>query len=88
MGFYVYIGEIFPTAFRQRGVGLGIASGRVILVLSPYLIVPLYGWGGTQAVFSLEVGLMIVTAITIMTIGNETRGKSLEPLSRGVGVEA
>jgi putative MFS transporter len=83
--FYVYVGEIFPTGFRQRGVGLGIAAGRVILVLSPYLIVPLYGWGGTQAVFSLVVGLLLFTLLVIMTIGIETRGRSLEAISEGVG---
>ena len=85
--FYVYQGEIFPTAFRQRGVGLGIASGRIILVLSPYLIVPLYGMGGTQAVFTLVVGLMLVTLLVILTIGIETRGQSLEAISEGVGQE-
>jgi putative MFS transporter len=83
--FYVYQGEIFPTVFRQRGVGLGIASGRVILVLSPYLIVPLYGLGGTQAVFSLVSGLLLVTLLVIVTIGIETRGRSLEAISAGVG---
>jgi putative MFS transporter len=61
--FYVYVGEIFPTLFRQRGVGLGIAAGRVILVLSPYLIVPLYGWGSTQVVFSLVVILLLFTLL-------------------------
>ena len=70
--FYVYVGEIFPTEFRQRGVGLGIAAGRVVLVLSPYLIVPLYGWGGTQAVFSLVVGLLLLTLLVIVSIGIET----------------
>jgi putative MFS transporter len=82
--FYVYIGEIFPTEFRQRGVGLGIAAGRVILVLSPYLIVPLYGWGGIQAVFSLVAGLMLFTLLVIMTMGIETRGRSLEAISQRV----
>jgi putative MFS transporter len=85
--FYVYQGEIFPTVFRQRGVGLGIASGRAILVLSPYLIVPLYGLGGTQAVFSLVAGLLLVTLVVIVTIGIETRGRSLEAISEGVGQE-
>jgi putative MFS transporter len=85
--FYVYQGEIFPTVFRQRGVGLGIASGRMILVLSPYLIVPLYGLGGTQAVFSLVAGLLLVTLVVIVTIGIETRGQSLEAISEGVGQE-
>jgi MFS transporter, putative metabolite:H+ symporter len=85
--FYVYQGEIFPTVFRQRGVGLGIASGRLILVLSPYLIVPLYGLGGTQAVFSLVAGLLLITLLVIVTIGIETRGQSLEAISEGVGQE-
>ena len=87
MVFYVYQGEIVPTAFRQRGVGLGIASGRIILVLSPYLIVPLYGMGGPQAVFTLVVGLLLVTLLVIVTIGIETRGQSLEAISKGVGQE-
>ncbi len=86
--FYVYVGEIFPTEFRQRGVGLGIAAGRVILVLSPYLIVPLYGWGGIQAVFSLVVGLMLLTLVVIMTIGIETRGRSLEAISQRAAAAA
>lgn len=83
--FYVYQGEIFPTLFRQRGVGLGIASGRVILVLSPYLIVPLYDMGGTHAVFSLVAGLLLATLLVILSIGIETRGRSLEAISDGVG---
>ena len=83
--FYVYVGEIFPTEFRQRGVGLGIASGRIILVLSPYLIVPMFGWGGTQAVFGLVVGMLVFTIVVIAAIGIETRGRSLEAISRGVG---
>jgi putative MFS transporter len=86
--FYVYQGEIFPTMFRQRGVGLGIASGRVILVLSPYLIVPLYNLGGTQTVFALVAGLLVVTLLVIVTIGIETRGQSLEAISEGVGQQA
>ena len=82
--FYLYAGEIFPTAYRQRGVGLGIASGRVILVLSPYLIVPLYTWGGTQAVFTLVAGLLFSTTLVILSIGIETRARSLEAISQGI----
>jgi hypothetical protein len=48
---------------------LGIASGRVILVLSPYLIEPLYGLDGTRTVVSLVAGLLLV----IVTIGIEAR---------------
>ena len=44
--YYVYLNEIFPTVFRQRGVGFGNGLGRFMLVLSPYLIVPMYEWGG------------------------------------------
>jgi putative MFS transporter len=82
--FYVYVGEIFPTEFCQRGVGLGIAAGRVSLVLSPYLIVPLFGWGVIQAVFSLVVALLLFTLLVIATIGIETRGRSLAAISQRV----
>lgn len=59
----------------------------MILVLSPYLIVPLYGLGGTQAVFSLVAGLLLATLLVIVTIGI-VRGLSLEAISEGVGQEA
>jgi putative MFS transporter len=53
--YYVYLNAIFPTVFRQRAVGFSNGFGRLMLVLSPYLIVPMYEWGGISAVLTIFV---------------------------------
>jgi len=82
--YYVYLNEIFPTALRQRGIGCGNAFGRLMLVLSPMLIVPLYEWGGIDPVLAVFVALLLVMSAVILTLGIETRGHSLEAISEGL----
>lgn len=78
--YYVYLNEIFPTAFRQRGVGFGNGVGRLMLVLSPLLIVPLFEWGGIAPILAVFVGALLVMSVVILTLGIETRGRSLEAI--------
>lgn len=80
----IYVNEIYPTQFRQRGSGFGITCGRFVLILSPYLIVPLYQWGGTSAVFPIIILLNVVALAAIMSLGVETKGRTLEAISAGV----
>jgi putative MFS transporter len=82
--YYVYLNEIFPTVFRQRGVGFGNGFGRLMLVLSPYLIVPMYEWGGIGAVLTIFVISLLVMSAVIIALGVETRGRSLEMISEGM----
>ncbi len=84
MAYNIYVNEIFPTEFRQRGTGFGITTGRFVLVLSPYLIVPLYQWGGSYAVFPIIVVLNLTALLAVVAFGVETRGRSLEAISAGV----
>lgn len=79
--YYVYLNEIFPTAFRQRGVGFGNGFGRLVLVLSPSVIVPLYEWGNVGAVLIVFVGLLLLMAAVVFGLGVETRGRRLELIS-------
>lgn len=84
LAYNIYVNEIFPTEFRQRGTGFAIASGRFVLVLSPYLIVPLYQSGGTHAVFPIIVVLNLLAIAAMVAFGVETRGRSLEAISSRV----
>jgi putative MFS transporter len=84
LAYNIYVNEIFPTEFRQRGTGFGITTGRFVLFLSPYLIVPLYQWGGSYAVFPIIVLLNLTALVAILVFGVETRGRSLEAISAGV----
>ncbi|HEY0571937.1 MAG TPA: MFS transporter [Enterovirga sp.] len=84
LAYNLYVNEIFPTEFRQRGTGFAIASGRFVLVLSPYLIVPLYQSGGTLAVFPIIIVLNLIAVAAMVAFGVETRGRSLEAISSQV----
>ncbi|MBV9828838.1 MAG: MFS transporter [Alphaproteobacteria bacterium] len=82
--YYVYLNELFPTAFRQRGIGFGNGVGRLALVVSPSLIVPVYEWGGITPILAVFAGALVVMSLVIATYGIETRGRSLETLSEGI----
>lgn len=79
--YYVYLNEIFPTAFRHRGIGFGNGVGRLMLVLSPSLIVPLYEWRGIGPILGVFVGALLVMSAVVLLLGVETRGRSLEAIS-------
>ena len=44
----------------------------MMLVLSPYLIVPMYGWGGIGAVLTIFVISLRVMSAVILALGVET----------------
>jgi putative MFS transporter len=86
--YYVYLNEIFPTAFRHRGIGFGNGVGRLMLVLSPSLIVPLYEWRGIGPILGVFVGALLVMSAVVLLLGVETRGRSLEAISEGLAPSA
>jgi hypothetical protein len=55
-----------------------------MLVLSPLLIVPLYEWGGIGPILVVFVGALLVMSVVILTLGIETRGRSLEAIWDGL----
>lgn len=83
----VYVPEIWPTAAKLRGSGLANAIGRVSGILAPYAVAALLNSVGVTGVFLLLSGVSIVVAISIATIGIETRGASVENISIPTGVE-
>jgi putative MFS transporter len=85
VGFAIYIPELFPTDLRMRGNGFANTLGRIVAMLTPYAVVPVYmadGVGGVTGVISL---LLAVMAASIWIVGIETRQKSLEELAGGPG---
>jgi putative MFS transporter len=85
VGFAIYIPELFPTDLRMRGNGFANTLGRIVAMLTPYAVVPVYmadGVGGVTGVISL---LLAVMAVSIWIVGIGTRQKSLEELAGGPG---
>ncbi|MDR4305424.1 MFS transporter [Chelatococcus sambhunathii] len=78
---YAYTPELYPTRARATGAGCASAIGRVGSLIGPALIgvvLPTLGQGG---VFALGAGSFVIAAVAVLTLGVETRGKSLEAIS-------
>jgi len=82
----VYVPEMWPTEARLRGVGVANAIGRVSAIFSPYGVAWLLSNYGSIAVFIGLGGVLVLLALIIATLNIETRYKSLEEISKEVGI--
>ena len=83
---YTYSPELYPTAIRATGAGIAAAVGRIGGIIGPFLtpvLVPTLGQAGVFAMFML---LLVVTAINVWLLAEETKGRSLEEISGPVAV--
>jgi len=76
----VYVPEIWPTTAKLRGSGLANAIGRISGIIAPYAVAALLNSAGVTGVFMLLSGVSIIVALSIATIGIETRGASVEEI--------
>jgi MFS transporter, putative metabolite:H+ symporter len=78
---YAYTPELYPTAVRATGTGFASAIGRVGSLIGPTvigLILPATGQGG---VFALGAGAFAIAALSVLILGEETKGRTLENIS-------
>lgn len=78
---YTYSPELYPTVIRATGAGIAAAVGRIGGIIGPFLtpvLVPTLGQAGVFAMFML---LLVVTAINVWLLAEETKGRSLEEIS-------
>jgi putative MFS transporter len=79
---YAYTPELYPTQLRGTGVGWAAAFGRVWGILAPLSIGLQLGLFGNQAnVFLAFVAIMVVGAVVVLVLGEETRGRTLEQIA-------
>ena len=79
--FGVYIPELFPTEIRLRGAGICNTFGRGATILTPFLVVHLFGAYGVGGVLALMIGLLAMLIVAIATLGIETRRRGLETIA-------
>ena len=77
----IYVPELFPTQYRLRGSGIAQSAGRFAVMLSPYLVVLLFGKFGVGGVVYLIAGLCLFLCIVILVFGIETKRRSLEEIA-------
>ncbi|HUG05928.1 MAG TPA: MFS transporter [Candidatus Limnocylindria bacterium] len=78
---YTYSPELYPTAIRATGAGLAAAVGRVGGIIGPFLTPVLVPTLGQAGVFAMFMVLLVVTALNVWVLGEETKGRSLEEIA-------
>jgi putative MFS transporter len=78
---YAYTPELYPTAVRATGTGFASAVGRIGSLIGPYVIGVILPAAGQGGVFALGAGAFVIAALAVLTLGEETRGRTLESIS-------
>lgn len=79
---YTYTPELYPTRARASGVGSAASFGRLGGILAPILVGLLLASIGTRGVLAMNAAALAVAAIAVAVLGIETKGKTLEDISR------
>ena len=79
---YAYTPELYPTRSRATGAGFASAIGRVGSLLGPYIVGLVLPVTGQAGVFTLGAASFCVAAAVVALLGVETKGRSLEEVSR------
>ena len=80
---YTYTPEMYPTRARATGAGWAAAFGRFGGVLAPLAVGQmLKGWGaGYESIFLMFAAVLLVGAINVVLLGEETKGRRLEEIA-------
>jgi len=77
---YTITPEMYPTAIRATGSGTAASIGRLGGIIGPFLTPVLVAAYGQGAVFGLFMVILVITALNVFLLAEETRGRSLEEL--------
>ncbi len=82
---YGYTPELYPTAARGSGTGWATGIGRIGGIAGPYLVGLMLGGTsfGPGAVFVVFAIVLLVIALDVLILGEETMGRSLDEISGG-----
>src|SRR5438128_10688 len=79
---YALSPELYPTALRATGAGTAAAVGRIGGIIGPFLTSTLTATSlGQSGVFAVFMGLLLLTALAVALLSEETRGRSLEEIA-------
>jgi MFS transporter, putative metabolite:H+ symporter len=78
---YAYTPELYPTAVRATGTGFASAVGRIGSLIGPYVIGVILPAAGQGGVFALGAGAFVIAALSVLVLGEETKGRTLESIS-------
>lgn len=76
---YTYTPELYPTDMRATGAGTAAAVGRIGGILAPFIVGIILKFG-QNVVFLQFAGVVVVGAIAVAVLGEETKQKRLEEI--------
>jgi MFS transporter, putative metabolite:H+ symporter len=79
---YAYTPELYPTRARSTAAGMASAFGRLGAITGPIVVGYIIGSVGATGVFTLGATSFAVAALIVLTIGIETKGRTLEEICR------
>ncbi len=78
--------EMYPTAIRATGAGVAASVGRIGGIIGPFLTPVLVPAIGQTGIFAMFTALLVVTALSVYALAEETKGRSLEEISHAAPV--
>lgn len=80
---YGYTPELYPTGVRGSGAGWAAGVGRIGGIVGPYLVGVMLGAQGfgASSVFVMFAAVLLVIALDVLFLGEETKGRALEEIS-------
>ena len=77
----LYIPELFPTDIRMRGAGFCNTVGRLMTILTPYMVITAFTAYGVLGVVAALSSLLLLQLIVVGLLGIETKRQPLEALA-------
>lgn len=83
---WVYLGEVFPTRVRAKGISLGSASNWVVDAIVS-AVFPIVAVHHAAMPFYFFAAMMVIELLFVIFIYPETKGLSLEEMQRKMGID-
>ena len=79
---YTYTPELYPVRFRAFGSGWAGAIGRIGGIAAPMVVAAMAsGSSGFTRIFAMFAVVLAAVVLVIVTLGEETKGRTLEEIS-------
>lgn len=77
---YTYTPELYPTHARATGSGWAAGFGRIGGIIAPVVVGLMIGFYhlSSQSVFLMFAAVLILTALNVIILGEETKGKPMD----------
>lgn len=80
---YTYTPELYPTRVRALGSGWAAGVGRIGGVLAPAVVGYMIGGAdGFSQIFTMFTITLVIIALAVLILGEETKNKTLDEISR------